>query len=105
MKHKTAKLGTLMLGVALALFWLRQWWPSFGAFCVVGIIDLVLIIKYKKTISCWVWKRFRGTVDAILMTSIVVATYFILGKEIALGVLVGVIAGHLGWQRSEEEDD
>jgi len=104
MKHKSAKLGTLLLNVALGLFWFRFWCWALAALVVVGIIDLVLIVKQHGTISMWLWQRFRATVDAVLMVSVLVTTYFILGLPMAVGVLLGMIVGHLGWQSSDLEN-
>ena len=103
MKHKSAKLGALLLGVGLVLFWSRAWAWALAALAIVGIIDLVLILKCKETISVWIWARCRATVDALLMAAVLIATYFILGLPMAVAVLVGVIVGHLGWQSSDTE--
>ena len=102
MKHKSAKLGTALLVIAVILFWLRLWWPAFGALCAVGVIDMVLVVKAKGTISMWIWGRFRPWADAAWMLAVVAVTTAVLGPVLGLATLVGVIVGHLGWQSSEQ---
>jgi len=101
MKHKSAKLGTVLLALAVLLFWLQLWSQAFVALCVVGVIDLVLVFKAKGTISMWIWGRFRPWADALWMAAVVGVTTAVLGPVLGLATLVGVIVGHLGWQSSD----
>ena len=101
MKHRSAKLGTALLVAGTILFWLQAWAWMAAALVLVGVIDIVLVVKVKGTISMWVWGRFRPWVDAAWMVVVVVVTALVLGYEFGLATALGVIVGHLAWQSSE----
>jgi len=101
MTHKSAKLGTLLLALALGLFWATADAFAFAVLVVVGAIDIVLLVKAKGTISMWIWARFRPWADAAWMVIAVGITTAVRGPVVGLAVLIGVIVGHLGWQSSD----
>ena len=103
MKKPYAKAGALLINAALWLFWLKLWWWSLGAFAAVGLIDLYLVKRGKPTISMWVWDRWKPAGDAVVMVSVFVTTWAVLGLPMAVAMLSGIVTGHLRWQSGEEE--
>ena len=100
-----AQVGAGIILVAFVLTYLEQ--ALFALLCLlaVGIIDLVLEIKFKDspTISQWIHSLFPKPVDVVIVIGILVFSWFAFSPVGFLPVCLGVIVGHLFWQ--ERQDD
>jgi len=74
------------------------YWIILSFLICVGIFDLYLIIKGKKTISQRYHKLFNKWVDAVLMITLLALIWWLFGGvENFVKILLGIIGGHLFW--------
>ena len=92
-----SKIGATFLIVALGLTWLKLTWWALGSLILVGIIDLILVIAGKDTISNWIHDLFPKAIDVTIMVCLLIYTWFVFGPVGFVPVLIGVIMGHIFW--------
>ena len=95
MKH-LAKVGAVLIAIALVLTWQDKAWTSVQFLIAVGIIDIILERKDEQTISQWVHSKFKKAIDVAIMISLVV--YMIFRENATIETfnvaLIYVIIGH-----------
>ena len=101
-----------MIGAGLLILsWCLWLMPRLSALAVIAlsgalIIDLYVMNKKLETISAWIQKLFIPKIDLIILIAIYVFTIWwvwnywtepILWYEVALGITLGPVKGHLFW--------
>lgn len=92
-----APLGAVILVMAFVLTAFGLMWPALATFVVVGIVDLILVIAKKHTISQWIHRLFPKYIDVGIMIGLLIFVWFVMGVPSFLPVLMGCIMGHLFW--------
>jgi hypothetical protein len=90
-------IGIVVLALAFPFTWAEFTWIALGMLVTVGLIDLVLVIADKDTVSNWIHDLFPKAIDFILMMGLLVFVWFTWGAAGFLPVIMGVVMGHLFW--------
>ena len=87
--------GAGLLVIAFACGLIRWIWPAWGCLVAAGLIDLYLLLIKAKTISRWVQKLTPKLADIIIMLTLVVVVWWLMGEAVALFFLFGLLNAHL----------
>jgi hypothetical protein len=95
------QVGFALILAALVLTWQTQVAVALIVLTAVGILDIILCVKKKMTISQWVHNLLPKFADIVIMIGILAYSWFIFGPVGFLPICIGVIMGHLFWQEGE----
>ena len=91
------KVGGCLLGIGLVLFFCGLHVTSLVALALVGIVDVVIVLRQGRTISVWLHTRFGKVPDYGVMVFFLCFVAYHMGAPWLNGVLLGIIIGHLFW--------
>ena len=86
-----------------AKLWLPAWLipmaaTAFVAWCLTGLLDIILIVTQFPTITCYVRRWLPRWADLVLLAVTLGVVWYLFGVEIFMLVLAGNVHGHLGWE-------
>ena len=94
-----AQIGAGLIALAMVLTLMSLTWVALAVFVVVGIVDIYLEVTDKETISQWIHRLFPKQIDIGIAIALLILTWWIWGPAGFLPVLMGVIVGHLFWNK------
>ena len=95
MRQLAQKIGAGFLLGALVVAFMGQPWTALAILLGVGILDIVLVMKDKDTISNWIHELFDTRIDKFIIIGFLVYVYFTFGPVAFLPYCIGAIIGHL----------
>ena len=98
---RAQQIGAALIIAALVMTWYAQVATALIILLAVGILDIVLYVKKKKTISQWVHKLLPKFIDVAIVVGILIYSWSVSGPVGFLPICIGVIVGHLFWQEDE----